>query len=76
MRQYLSELGVWDDDKEQELLEQAAEKVDVAVQEYMNTPKQPPEAMFDYLYDELPELLEEQRQHAIDYSDTNGSPHG
>jgi hypothetical protein len=32
--------------------------------------------MFDYLFDELPEFLIEQRQHAIDYSDSNGSPHG
>jgi pyruvate dehydrogenase E1 component alpha subunit len=76
MRQYLRDLGVWDDDKEQELLDQAAEKVDAAVQQYLNTPKPPPEAMFDYLYGELPDLLQEQRQHAIDYSDTNGDAHG
>ena len=76
MRQYLKDLGVWDDKKEQKLLDQAAEKVDEAVQQYMNTPKPPPEAMFDYLYEELPEALEEQRQHAIDYSDTNGGSHG
>ena len=75
MRQYLKDLGVWDDKKEQNLLDQAAEKVDEAVQQYMNTPKQPPESMFDYLYEELPEVLEEQRQHAIDYSDTNGGSH-
>jgi pyruvate dehydrogenase E1 component alpha subunit len=76
MRQYLTDLGVWNDKKEQELLDQAAEKVDAAVQQYMNTPKPPPEAMFDYLHEELPEFLEEQRQHAIDYSDTNGGSHG
>jgi pyruvate dehydrogenase E1 component alpha subunit len=76
MRQYLTELGVWDDKKEQALLDQAAEKVDAAVQQYMNTPKPPPEDMFDYLHEELPEFLEEQRQHAIDYSDTNGGSHG
>lgn len=76
IRQYLNDLGVWNDDKEQELLEQAAEKVDAAVQEYLNTPKPPPETMFDYMYAELPRFLEEQRQHAIDYSDNNGGSHG
>ena len=76
MRQYLRDLGVWDDDKEQELLEQAAEKVDAAVQKYLNTPIPPPESMFDYMYDELPDFLVEQRQHAIDYSDTNGGSDG
>jgi pyruvate dehydrogenase E1 component alpha subunit len=76
MRQYLTDIGVWNEKKEQELLDQAAEKVDAAVQQYMNTPKPPPESMFDYLHEELPEFLEEQRQHAIDYSDTNGGSHG
>jgi 2-oxoisovalerate dehydrogenase E1 component alpha subunit len=73
IRQYLTDLGVWNDDKEQQLIDNAAEVVDAAVQEYLNTPKQPPEAMFDYMYDELPEFLQEQRQHAINYSDTSGS---
>ncbi len=76
MRQYLTDIGVWNEKKEQKLLDQAAEKVDAAVQQYMNTPKPPPESMFDYLHEELPEFLEEQRQHAIDYSDTNGGSHG
>lgn len=75
MRQYLNDLGVWDDDKEQELLHQAAEKVDAGVQAYLNTPKPPAEAMFDYMYEELPELLEEQRHHAVYYSDKNGGSH-
>jgi pyruvate dehydrogenase E1 component alpha subunit len=75
MRQYLRDLGVWDDDKEQQLLHDAAAKVDGAVQEYLNLPKQPPEAMFDYMYKELPEFLKEQRAHAISYCDGNGDPH-
>jgi hypothetical protein len=32
--------------------------------------------MFDYMYEELPESLEEQREDAIRYADTNGSDHG
>jgi 2-oxoisovalerate dehydrogenase E1 component alpha subunit len=76
IRKYLTDLGVWDDDKEQALLEDAAEKVDAAVQVYLNTPKAPVEAMFDYMYKDLPEFLEEQRDHAIRYGDTNGGHHG
>jgi pyruvate dehydrogenase E1 component alpha subunit len=78
LRKYLTDLGLWNDDKEKELLEQAAEKVDQAVQRYLNTPKAPVESMFDYMYAELPEFLEEQRDHAMQYggdSDRSG-PHG
>ena len=76
IRKYLTELGAWDEEKEQELLEDAANKVDIAVQKYLNTPKAPVESMFDYMYEELPESLEEQRENAIQYADTNGSDHG
>jgi 2-oxoisovalerate dehydrogenase E1 component alpha subunit len=76
IRSYLTDLGVWDDDKEQALLEESAAKVDDAVQTYLNTPKAPVESMFDYMYKELPEFLEEQRDHAMQYGDTNGGDHG
>jgi len=46
------------------------------VQKYLNTPKAPVESMFDYMYEKLPESLEEQRENAIRYADTNGSEHG
>lgn len=75
LRKYLTDLGVWDEQKESELLEQSAHKVDQAVQKYLNTPKAPVESIFDYMYGELPEFLEEQREHAMLYSD-NGSEHG
>jgi pyruvate dehydrogenase E1 component alpha subunit len=76
MRQYLTDIGAWDDQREKALLEAAAAKVDTAVQSYLNTPKPPIESMFDYMYEELPEFLEEQRDHAIQYGDTNGGHHG
>ena len=75
IRKYLTGLGLWNDDEERELLGQAAEKVDQAVQQYLNTPKAPVESMFDYMYAELPEFLEEQRDHAMHY-DGDGDPHG
>jgi pyruvate dehydrogenase E1 component alpha subunit len=77
MRKYLTGLGLWDDEGERKLLEQAAEKVDQAVQQYLNTPKAPVEAMFDFMYAELPEFLEEQRDHAMRYAgDSDGHHHG
>ena len=76
IRQYLTDLGVWDEQKEQALLEETAAKVDAAVQIYLNTAKAPVESMFDHMYHELPEFLEEQRDHAIRYGDTNGGQHG
>ncbi|RLA33433.1 MAG: pyruvate dehydrogenase (acetyl-transferring) E1 component subunit alpha, partial [Gammaproteobacteria bacterium] len=51
-------------------------KVDEAVEKYLNTPKPPIESMFDYMYADLPEFLEEQREHAIRYKDSNGGQHG
>ena len=76
IRQYLTDLGAWDDEQEAALLEDAANKVDIAVQKYLHTPKAPVESMFDYMYAELPEFLEEQRAHAARYADTNGDEHG
>jgi pyruvate dehydrogenase E1 component alpha subunit len=76
IRKYLTNIGAWDDDKEATLLDEAAAKVDVAVQTYLNTPKAPIESMFDYMYAELPEFLEEQRDHAMRYEDSEGSHHG
>lgn len=76
LRKYLTDIGAWDQEKEAELLEQAAAKVDAAVQKYLNTPKAPVESMFDYMYAELPEFLEEQREHAMRYADSNGGSHG
>ena len=76
IRSYLTDLGVWDDKKENALLDECAAKVDDAVQIYLNTPKAPVESMFDYMYSELPEFLEEQRDHAMQYGDTSGGDHG
>jgi len=75
LRKYLTALGAWDDEKEHRLLEEAAAKVDQAVQRYLNIPKAPVEHMFDYMYAELPLALEEQREHAIRYADREGNGH-
>ena len=76
LRQYLNDLGAWDERKEAALLEESAAKVDAAVQTYLNTPKPTVESMFDYMYRELPEFLEEQRDHAVRYGNSGGEHHG
>jgi pyruvate dehydrogenase E1 component alpha subunit len=73
---YLTDLGAWDEKKEAALLDDAATKVDVAVQKYLNTPKAAIESMFDYMYATLPESLQEQRAHALRYKDSGGGAHG
>lgn len=72
LRKYLTENGVWDDDKEEKLRDECAKQVDEAVNEYLDTEVQPPEAMFDYMYAKLPEDLKEQRETAIREAKGNG----
>ena len=65
MRKYLESQNAWNDDAEQKMLEEIALDVQQAVDNYLNTPVEPPEAMFDYLYAELPEKTIPQRELAI-----------
>jgi len=64
-RAYLGSAGVWTKDDEEALIGECKQQVEDAVNEYLNTPPQPPEAMFDHLYATLPEALAEQRAAAI-----------
>jgi pyruvate dehydrogenase E1 component alpha subunit len=61
MRLYLSQAGLWDKDDEERLLETCGQEVEAAADRYLATAPQPPTAMFDHLYDELPADLAEQR---------------
>jgi len=72
LRKYLVNIGAWDEDQEQALLVQCAEKVEAAVKEYVETPVQPSGAMFDYMYATLPQAMEEQRETAIRYGADGG----
>lgn len=66
MKTFLEGQGIWDESQEQALLADCKQQVNQAVEDYVNTPKQGPEAMFDFMYANLPESLKEQRQLAID----------
>ena len=72
LRKYLTGLGVWDETREQELLADCQRQGDVAVEEYLNTPVQPAGAMFDFMFEELPEGLREQRDEALLYEPEGG----
>lgn len=62
LRRYLEKMEIWNDKQEEDLLAACAKEVDQAVNEYLHTPPQPLESMFDFLYAELPKAYQEQRQ--------------
>ena len=68
VRSFLVNAGVWDDAKEQALLEECAVRVDAAVSEYLAKPKPATDAMFDHLFASLPAHLHEQRRLARKYA--------
>ncbi|QIK80455.1 pyruvate dehydrogenase (acetyl-transferring) E1 component subunit alpha [Lysobacter sp. HDW10] len=65
LRKYLTGLKLWDEEKEKAWIEECGKKVDIEINAYLETPVQPVEAMFDYLYADLPADLAEQRATAI-----------
>ena len=55
----------WNDEREKNLQNECEQIVESEVEKYLNTPPQPVESMFDYLYAEAPKELLKQRQQAI-----------
>ena len=71
LQSYLNKTGCWSEADEQELLASCNDEIEQAVDQYLNTPPQPPQSMFDYLYQTLPAALEEQRESVIHWSKQN-----
>lgn len=71
-RAYLMKAGVWSDSQETALAAECAAEVEAAVEAYLATEPEGPEAMFDYLYETLPAALLSQRQAAIDAEQEDG----
>ncbi len=65
LRTYLTEVGAWSEAEEAAWIEECGARVDVEINAYLETPVQPVEAMFDYLYADMPADLQEQRAAAI-----------
>jgi len=65
LRKYLESKNVWNKAAEDIMQQQLTEQVQEAVDNYLNTEADEPQAMFDYLYEELPERTLAQRELAI-----------
>ena len=66
MRALLISKYNWDDEQENSLQNECEEIVEKEVQEYLDTPPQPLESIFDYLYAETPKQILKQRQQAVE----------
>ncbi|CEG57027.1 pyruvate dehydrogenase (acetyl-transferring) E1 component subunit alpha [Legionella fallonii] len=65
-KHYLTENKIWTAHDEEQLVIECSQKVEEAVEEYLNKKPQPVSSIFDYHYAELPEYLVEQRAIAME----------
>ncbi len=65
LRTYLTAQGVWSEDEEKAWAEECGKRVDVEINAYLETPVQPVEAMFDYLYADMPPDVAAQRAYVL-----------
>lgn len=72
LRSYLVGQGLWSEAHEDAWKEECAARVDEEVNAYLNTPVQPVEAMFDYLYADPPPDLLAQRAQALSLEQRHG----
>ncbi len=72
LRLYLESLQVWDDAAEERLQAECTIEIEQAVQSYLAIPLTPPEVMFDYLYECLPEAYLDQRDALKKRGETHG----
>ncbi|MFT5138623.1 MAG: 2-oxoisovalerate dehydrogenase E1 component alpha subunit [Lysobacterales bacterium] len=66
MKTYLISQGAWSEEKETQLLEEAARKVETEVALYQAVGKPTIESMFDYMYGDMPAELLAQRDRALE----------
>ena len=65
LRNFLTNSGHWDKDKEEALLRECGSAVEQAAEDYLATPPQPVSSNFDYVYADAPAELVEQREAAV-----------
>ncbi len=66
LKTYLVGQNAWTKEDEEGLISDCAARIEAAVVEYLATPPQPPEAMFDHLYATLPPAYAAQRTAAME----------
>lgn len=59
-RKYLEEKGLWNEDKENEVIEKAKDEIREAIKKADQTPKQKVTDLISNMYEELPFHLKEQ----------------
>ena len=64
MRLFLESRGLWNAEAEKQLRSECSDAVEEAVKEYLATPRQSADSMFDHLYAQLPKGLQWQREQA------------
>jgi 2-oxoisovalerate dehydrogenase E1 component alpha subunit len=62
LRRYLENQQAWDESLEKQLQADCTKDIESVVQTYLETSPQPPETMFDYLYETLPAIYLAQRE--------------
>ena len=72
IRKYLLDTGAWSEADEDALKAECSKQVDAAVASYLDTAVPPVESMFDSMFAELPEAMEEQRESAIRFLNSGG----
>jgi pyruvate dehydrogenase E1 component alpha subunit len=65
LRNHLTAIGAWDEAAEAAWKAECGAKVDIEINAYLESKPQPLEAMFDYLYAELPHDVAAQRAEAL-----------
>jgi 2-oxoisovalerate dehydrogenase E1 component alpha subunit len=75
LQTWLHANGHWNEEKEQALVAECTAIVQRETECYLSLPGQRPEDFFDYLYEEVPYALVEQRQHFIDKFHSRGDTH-
>ena len=65
LRKFLTDHTLWDEAQEKAWVEECGKLVDIEINAYLETPVQPVEAMFDYLYGDMPAEVLAQREQAI-----------
>ncbi|MEO1889873.1 MAG: pyruvate dehydrogenase (acetyl-transferring) E1 component subunit alpha [Cycloclasticus sp.] len=65
-KRFLTDQHSWTDKEDQALYQQCQQQVDTSVEMYKNLPPQQPGEFFDYMYEQLPNSLVEQKQAFLD----------
>jgi len=60
LKNYMIGKGIWNDQKESALEAECARKVEVAVDNYLETPRQSLESMFEFMFEQMPHDLKMQ----------------